>query len=102
MLAKLASVDRALESGEKLRLQQLNLTLYEGLNELQKIDQRVLELIIQLDESANITHEMAEASQIRADIQTGLLKIEAALNPSSANSQPLPPQNKGKYTIKAA
>ena len=100
LLTKLASVDRALESGEKLQLQQLNLTLFEGLNELQKIDQRILELSIQLDENADIAQEMSEASQIRADIQTGLLKIEVALNPHAANSQPSPTQNKGNIPSK--
>ena len=74
--------------------------MFEGLNELQKINQRILEVGIQLDENANIAQEMSEASQIRADIQTGLLKIEVALNPHAANSQPSPTQNKGNIPSK--
>ena len=90
--------------GSKLELQQLNLTLYEGLTELQILDKDVLDLILEIEEYLDVAKEMVEDNSIRTKIQTGLLKMEAVLNLSTATAPAAalttPAQRKGLIASK--
>ena len=91
LMSKLSTIERAIMNGNKIELQQLNLTLNEGLNDLQELDKKILNLMLDLEDTPDISNEMSEAGNVRIDIQTGILRLEAVLNASSTTAPGMVP-----------